>query len=59
LQDASAAICVQDAAALAEALVSLKSADAQHELRRAAQSALHQDTDFDSLLRAITQALDA
>lgn len=59
LRDADAAICVQDATALAQAVISLDTADAQQSLGRAAQRALRQDTNFESLLRDITKALDA
>ena len=59
LTDAEAAICVTDSASLADALCDLQTPGKQAALARAAQDAVHQDTDLDGLMRDILSHLDA
>jgi 3-deoxy-D-manno-octulosonic-acid transferase len=59
LTDADAARCTPDAQTLYDTLLAIDTADEQAKLGQAAQNVLHQDTDFDGLLRDITSALDA
>ncbi|MDP4992276.1 MAG: 3-deoxy-D-manno-octulosonic acid transferase [Marivita lacus] len=59
LTEADAALCTPDAAAIADALVTLNRAEKQANLGQAAQDALDQDTDFEGLMRDITHVLDA
>lgn len=59
LTDAGAAHCVTDAQSLAAALAKLDSEDKQSALGRAAQQALHQQTDLDGLMQDILTHLDA
>lgn len=59
LAEADAALCTPDAAAIADALITLDTAEQQARLGQAAQDALDQDTDLKGLMRDITRALDA
>ncbi|MFA8385847.1 MAG: 3-deoxy-D-manno-octulosonic acid transferase [Pelagibaca sp.] len=59
LAEADAALCTPDAAAIAEALVTLNTAEKQAKLGQAAQDVLDQETDHEGLIRDITHALDA
>lgn len=55
----NAALCAPDADALTQALLTLATGEKQAQLGQAAQNVLGQVTDLDSLLRDITNALDA
>lgn len=59
LAEADAALCTPDAAAIANALITLDTAEQQARLGQAAQDALDQDTDLKGLMRDITRALGA
>ena len=59
LAESNAALCTPDAAAIADALITLKTAEQQAKLGQAAQDVLNQDTDLEGLMRDITHALDA
>ncbi|GGC08257.1 3-deoxy-D-manno-octulosonic acid transferase [Marivita lacus] len=59
LAEADAALCTPDAAAIADALITLDKAEQQARLGQAAQDALDQDTDLKGLMRDITRALGA
>jgi 3-deoxy-D-manno-octulosonic-acid transferase len=54
-----AALRTPDAAAITQALLTLDTSEEQAQLGQAAQNVLGQDTDLDSLLRDISNALDA
>ena len=57
LAEADAALCTPDAAAIADALITLETAEQQARLGHAAQDPLDQATDPQGLTRAITRAL--
>lgn len=59
LAEADAALCTPDAAAIADALITLDTAEQQARLGQAAQDVLDQETDLEGLMRDITHALDA
>ena len=59
LAQGGAALCVEDAASLADALLTLDTPETQNALGQVAQRVLHQDTDLDGLMQDIFATLDA
>lgn len=59
LAEADAALCTKDAKAIADALITLNTAEKQAKLGQAAKDVLDQDTNLEGLMRDITRALDA